>query len=323
MQPGYLNSLKHMVRALKPAATDIIRTPSAPFGGRREIVRDTQGLPVVLGRLGALEVRLATTRTEIRQAQRLRYQVFFEEMSAVANTTGKLMRRDKDAFDRICDHLLVTDTSRQDNAGPLVVGTYRLLRQDVAEAHDGFYTEREFDIEPLLSRHPGQRFLELGRSCVMPEYRTKKTVELLWQAIWAYVLHHQMDVMFGCASLEGTDPDRIANELAFLHGNALTRDVWYVRALPERFVAMNRMARDAVNARAALSSLPPLIKGYLRLGARIGDGAVIDRQFGTTDVLIVLRVAEIDPRYIAYYGPEADRFRSGEVTKREQQPDLP
>jgi L-ornithine Nalpha-acyltransferase len=277
-----------------------------------EVVRDTFGLPVVLGRLGALEVRLATTRKEIRKAQRLRYSVFYEEMSAVAPAHLALVRRDKDAFDRVCDHLLVIDHDHR--SGPMqikrpkVVGTYRLLRQDIAEANFGFYTSTEFDIGALIKRHPGQRFLELGRSCVLAPYRNKKTVELLWQGIWAYVLHHRMDVMIGCASLEGVRPEQLKEELSFLHHFARPEENWNASAVMKRFQPMNLLSREAINPKRALASLPPLVKGYLRLGARIGEGAVVDQQFGTTDILIILRVCEIDPRYISYYGGNANRF---------------
>ncbi|MGL4635928.1 MAG: GNAT family N-acetyltransferase [Beijerinckiaceae bacterium] len=279
---------------------------------KNDIVRDTMGLPVVLGRLGSLEVRLATTRKEIRRAQKLRYKVFYGEMSAVPDPTTRLIRRDKDAFDRVCDHLLVID---HDYVGgplkrrkPKVVGTYRLLRQDIADVNFGFYTSSEFEVDGLIARHPGQRFLELGRSCVLPEYRTKKTVELLWQGIWAYVLHHRVDVMFGCASLEGTNPESMRQELSFMHHYAPPSDEWQASALPKRYVTMNRMEKEGIDTKRALVSLPPLIKAYLRLGAKIGDGAVIDHQFGTTDVLIILRVADIDPKYINYYGHDAKRF---------------
>jgi L-ornithine Nalpha-acyltransferase len=305
-------NLRKMFETMRPI---LMKVP--PEGGsgpkpRREIVRDTMGLPVVLGRLGALEVRLATTRKEIRKAQRLRYKVFYEEMSAVAPAHLKLVRRDKDAFDRVCDHLLVIDHDHR--SGPMkmkhpkVVGTYRLLRQDVAERHFGFYSASEFDIEPLLDRHPEQRFLELGRSCVLAPYRNKKTVELLWQGIWAYVLHHRMDVMIGCASLEGVRPEQMQEELAFLHHFARPATSWDARAVDRHFRPMNVLPKEAVNPKRALTNLPPLLKGYLRIGARIGEGAVIDQQFGTTDVLIILRVADIDPRYINYYGTNADRY---------------
>jgi putative hemolysin len=279
---------------------------------RPEVVRDTMGLPVVLGRLGSLEVRLATTRKDIRRAQKLRYKVFYEEMGATPTAAQHLSRRDKDAFDRVCDHLLVYDTAYA--SGPLkrpkpkVVGTYRLLRQDRAEANFGFYTAQEFDIAPLIARHPGLRFLELGRSCVLKPYRTKKTVELLWQGIWAYVLHHRIDVMFGCASLEGTNPLLIREELAFLQKHAGATGEWHAAARPERAVPMDIFPESRLDPRRALAALPPLVKGYLRIGCSIGEGAVIDPQFGTTDVLIILPVGRIDRRYISYYGADASRY---------------
>jgi putative hemolysin len=188
-----------------------------------------------------------------------------------------------------------------------VVGTYRLLRQQIAEDFGGFYTASEFDIAPLLSRHGSLQFLELGRSCVMPAYRNKRTVELLWQGIWNYVQQNRLDVMFGCASLDGTDPQRLAMPLSFLHHYCRGPEPWHARALPERYVEMNLMSKEAIDPKAALRSLPPLIKGYLSLGCYIGDGAVIDRQFGTTDVLIVLPVAALSSRYTEHFGANAER----------------
>jgi putative hemolysin len=188
-----------------------------------------------------------------------------------------------------------------------VVGTYRLLRQEVAERNGGFYTENEFDISSLTDLHAGLRFLELGRSCVLPRYRTKRTVELLWHGIWTYVRQHGVDVMIGCASFDGTDPDRLALPLSFLHHYASAPPEWQASANPARRVEMNRMAKEAINPKVALHQLPPLIKGYLRLGAFIGDGAVVDYQFGTTDVLIVMPVAAIKTRYIEHFGADATR----------------
>jgi putative hemolysin len=279
--------------------------------GMKGIVRDHGGLDPVLGRLGSLEVRLATTAREIRRAQKLRFKVFYEEMSAVPNGAARLSRRDADAFDAVCDHLLVLDHDVKARpfrpAKPKVVGTYRLLRQEVADRNRGFYTTGEYDISPLLRAHAGSRFLELGRSCVLKPYRNKRTVELLWHGIWAYVLHHRIDVMIGCASLEGTDPKKLALPLSFLHHYAAAPAEWQARALPERYTAMDLLPKEAVDPKAALHELPPLIKGYLRLGAAFGAGAVIDRQFGTTDVLVILPVSAINPRYIDHFGPAANR----------------
>jgi putative hemolysin len=257
-----------------------------------------------LGRIGALEVRLAQDKRDVKRAQKLRYKVFYKDGAAIADAATMLAQRDKDAFDKICDHLLVLDHAAKPSLSGKqpVVGTYRLLRHEQAMRHGGFYTENEFDLSGMIARHPGQRFLELGRSCVLPRYRTKRTVELLWQGIWAYVRQHQFDVMIGCASFEGTDPDRLALPLSFLHHYAQAPEAWRARAHASRYVEMNRMAKDDINPKAALHELPPLIKGYLRIGATIGDGAVIDHQFGTTDVLIVMPVSAIHARYIAHFG---------------------
>jgi putative hemolysin len=152
--------------------------------------------------------------------------------------------------------------------------------------------------------------MELGRSCVLEPYRNKRTVELLWHGLWTYVREHGIDVMIGCASLPGTDPDQHAMALSFLHHNALAPPEWRCRAHDRLYVPMDRLPRDEVDAKSALKALPPLIKGYLRLGAYVGDGAVIDRQFGTTDVLIILPVEKIDPRYFEHFGmPEERRSR--------------
>jgi putative hemolysin len=314
--PAELDNLGHPI---KTAAT------GSPFypAMLRDRVRETAfrflpgrgaaiELPQALGRLGSLEVRLASGVREVKRAQRLRYRVFYEEMSAIPTGLASLKRRDIDVYDEICDHLLVLDHAVKPKPfrapKPKVVGTYRLLRQDVADAHLGFYTAGEFDIAPLLQAHRGKKLLELGRSCVLQPYRNKKTVELLWAGIWAYVQRHRIDALIGCASLEGTDPDRLAAPLSFLHHFARAEPEWRARALPERYIRMDRIAPEALDRKAALLSLPPLVKAYLRVGAKFGDGAVIDRQFGTTDVFVVMPVEAISGRYLNYFGPTANRY---------------
>ncbi len=277
-----------------------------PFMGRRAAPPGFRGQkPLVYGRMGPLEVRLARKKSELRRAQRLRYKVFYEEMSATPDALTLLSRRDEDAYDPIFDHLLVVDRGDASKKGwrrSQVVGTYRVLRQDVAAGNDGFYTQGEYDIAPLIRSKPDYSFMELGRSCVLKPYRNRRTVELLWHGIWSYVRQHGVDVMIGCASFPGTDPSQHKLPLSFLHHTALAPAEWRVRAHNHLRVNMNMMPKDALNVRAALKSMPPLIKGYLRLGAYIGDGAVIDRQFGTTDVLIILPVEQIKTRYFAHFG---------------------
>ena len=263
----------------------------------------------VYGKIGSLEVRLTRRRRDVKLAQRLRYKVFYEEMSAVPTLRAELRRRDEDPYDAVCDHLLVVDEAAfpaNDSWGGLrrhkVVGTYRVLRQEIAERTLGFYTQSEYNIAPLIAAKPHYRFMELGRSCVLEPYRNKRTVELLWHGLWTYVREHKVDVMIGCASLPGTDADQHAMALSFLHHNALAPAEWRCRAHERLYVGMDRLPKDKVDGKAALRALPPLIKGYLRLGAFVGDGAVIDRQFGTTDVLIILPVEKIDPRYFEHFG---------------------
>ncbi|MEM7399671.1 MAG: GNAT family N-acyltransferase [Pseudomonadota bacterium] len=286
-----------------------------PFLGKNSAFGKGLGLPAglrerfqppqVYGRIGSLDVRLARKKSEIRRAQRLRYKVFYEEMAATPSALAMLSRRDEDAFDPIFDHLLVLDHGDPNQKGwrrPKVVGTYRVLRQNVADEHDGFYTQGEYDIAPLIQSKPGYSFMELGRSCVLKPYRNRRTVELLWHGIWSYVRQHGVDVMVGCASFPGVDPSRHAAALSFLHHTARAPEEWRVAAHNHLNVDMNMVPKEALNMRAALKAMPPLIKGYLRLGAYIGDGAVIDRQFGTTDVLIILPVEQINTRYFAHFG---------------------
>jgi putative hemolysin len=269
-------------------------------------VRDGGGLPDVLGVSGTLEVRLARTTKDIRRAQKLRYKVFFEEMGATPSARARLSRRDIDAYDRLCDHLLVIDrvgkVNRFGRPKPKVVGTYRLLRSDVARAAGAdFYTAGEFDLTNLLAANPAARLLELGRSCVLKPYRSKRVLDLLWQGLWHYIAHHRIELMFGCASFEGTIPAAHALPLSFLHHFAATPEGESARAHPWNHTTMDLMPVEAVDPKAALRALPPLIKGYLKVGARFGAGAVVDRPFGTTDVFVSIRVKDIDPRYLSHY----------------------
>lgn len=269
-----------------------------------------------LFRVGSLELRLAETKKEIRKAQRLRYKVFYEEGGATPDRTAALIRRDVCRFDKVCDHLIVVDhaaLNRFGRARPKVVGAYRLLRQEAADKNFGFYSAQEYDIAPMLERQKGKRFLELGRSCVLAPYRGKRTLELLWRGIGMYIDHYKIDAMFGCASFEGVDPAAHARALSFLAHHAATRQEWAVNALPERHVPMATVPREEIDMRRALADLPPLVKGYLRCGAKFGDGAVVDHQFGTTDVFVVMPVADIDPRLLGHFGMAKDAAPAGQI----------
>ncbi len=155
-------------------------------------------------RAGNLGVRVAVTPAEIDAVQALRYRVFYRELGATADVETARSNRDRDRFDSIADHLLVIDHAIGPGAEG-VVGTYRLIQREAAAQLGRFYSADEYDIAPILG-FPG-RIMELGRSCVDVAYRNRAAMQLLWRGIAAYVFHYQIDLMFGCASLPGTDPD--------------------------------------------------------------------------------------------------------------------
>jgi putative hemolysin len=277
-------------------------------------VSDSATLTASLANLASnnLGIRLAAGDPDFVEAsQALRYRVFYEEMTAKPTPRMATLRRDFDEFDDVADHLLVVDHDRGD--GPeSVVGTYRLIRRVAAERVGRFYTVDEYDISKLIAL-PGE-ILELGRSCVDEAYRTRQVMELLWRGIAAYVFTYDIKIMFGCASFPGTDPEAHAVPLSYLYQNHLTPEDRRPVALPERYVTMNRLSADAFQPRRALAAVPPLIKGYLRLGGTIGDGAVIDPQFDTTDVCIVVETQLVTDRYYKHYSRKAgDGGPSGEA----------
>lgn len=253
-------------------------------------------------RAGRLEVRLARDEAEILASQRLRYRVFYEEMRAWPSEAQAREKRDFDGFDPLCDHLLVVDTGVGDDPDRYVVGTYRLIRRSAAAAHGGFYTAGEFDISRIEAL-PGE-ILELGRSCVAPEHRNRPTMQLMWLGISAYVMHYDIGIMFGCASFGGIDVEAVAVPLSYLYHYHLAPEAFRPRALPDRYVDMSCLPKEAIDARHALTDLPPLIKGYLRLGGFVGDGAVVDEQFNTVDVCIQVKTDLVTEKYMRHYERE-------------------
>ena len=249
-------------------------------------------------RAGNIGVRVAKTEDEIDAAQRLRYRIFYDEMGAEPAAAARALQRDFDAFDAVADHLLVVDHAI--GPGPEgVVATYRLIQQDAAESIGRFYSDEEYDIATLVA-FPG-KLLELGRSCVAPDYRGRAVAQLLWRGIAAYVYRHQIDLMFGCASLPSTNPDDWAAELTYLYQHHLAPPAIRPRALPDRYVEMVRKDPEDLNNRRTLAGLPPLIKGYLRLGGFVGDGAVIDHAFNTTDVAVIVKTDLVTDKYYRHY----------------------
>lgn len=250
-----------------------------------------------------LDVRLARNADDLEAAQRLRYRVFFDGMGAVPDPEVAAVKRDFDRFDSYCDHLLVIDRTKEEAGEEFVVGTYRLLRRSIARQHEGFYSADEFDLS-RLDNYPGE-IVELGRSCVDPDYRGKAVMQLLWRGIAEYITEYKISLMFGCASFPGTDMQAMASALSYLHHHHSAPAEWAPKALDSRYVELKLLKKKQIDTRQALREMPPLIKGYLRVGGVIGNGGVIDHQFNTVDVCLMVETGNVTGRYQRHYLQDA------------------
>lgn len=250
-----------------------------------------------------LSIRLAHSAQDVRAAQALRWQVFYTEMGAHP-PVGLEEGLDSDAYDDWCDHLLVIDESP--DFGSHIVGTYRLLRQDRLPQGQPFYSAQEFDLSDVLAdRGASGQLLELGRSCVLPAYRTSATIALLWRGIADYIAAHNIRLMMGCASFHGVDPKEHALGLSYLAHKHLAPQGCRPRAIGPEALSIDILPIGSYDERRALMTLPPLVKGYLRTGAMVGEGAFVDRAFNTIDVCIVMPVEQITGRYLSKFSAAA------------------
>jgi putative hemolysin len=248
------------------------------------------------------ELALASSDAEIREAQRLRYDVFIEELGGDGTLVDHDARIEADRFDPFFDHLLLRDRRRAQ--GEDVVGVYRLMRDDQAGAAGQFYSEDEYDLGPL--RASGRRLLELGRSCLHRDYRGGTAMLHMWNGLADYIRAHRIEVMFGVASFHGTDPDRIRGPLSLLHHRHLAPPDIRPEARAEGFQAMDLIAEADLDRKAAIRDTPALIKAYLRLGGFVGHGAYIDRPFNCIDVCLVMDVARMSERHKSIYTRASD-----------------
>lgn len=242
----------------------------------------------------AFSVRIAESEADLRAAQALRYQVFVRELGARGDLVDHEAGLERDRFDPFFDHMILTD----EDAGR-VAGVYRLLRDDMAARAGQFYSEDEYDLGVL--RRSGRRLLELGRSCLHPDYRGGTAMFHLWQGLAAYVERHEIEILFGVASFHGTDPAALAQPLSMLHHNHLAPPELRVCAQKRHFQRMDLVAPDALDRRRAMLETPALIKAYLRLGGFVGEGAFIDHGFNTTDVCLVLDTTKMNERQRRIY----------------------
>lgn len=259
-------------------------TKTAPRS--QPLSRRPTGNPIFL-RDNGLELRLASTRADTTQAQRLRFEVFNMELR-LGLVSSRAAGLDQDVHDGYCDHLLVIDTARD-----CLVGTYRLLSFDRVPSF-GFHSETEFDLSNV--KRSGLRLLELGRSCVALEYRDGRAVSLLFRGVAEYLRRCGADALMGCASIHGVDPAELAAIRDMLSRRFLAPPE--LRVIPRRgFEFPPRPACAPTDESCTFRALPPLFRGYLRLGAKVCGPPAYDRQFGTTDYFVLVRTADIVQRY--------------------------
>ncbi|OCX63182.1 ornithine-acyl-ACP acyltransferase [Thioclava sp. SK-1] len=245
----------------------------------------------------ALEIRLAHDAVDVQASQRLRYDVFVKELGASGPMVDHANRLELDCFDEVYDHLVLVDPTRDPARLDHVVAAYRLLPGDRAAEFGRFYCDDEYDLTPL--RQSGRKLLELGRSCVHPDHRGGAAMFLLWNALAEYVLEREIEVLFGVASFHGTDVAALKQPLSWLHHHHLAPPQLRVRA--RNFQPMDLVATKDLDRKTALLGLPNLIKAYLRLGGFVGDGAFVDRDFNTTDVMLLMDTQSMSARHRAFY----------------------
>jgi len=238
-------------------------------------------------------VKLAETAQELQAAQRLRYEVFVEELGGDGALVDHMARLEKDRFDPFYDHMIIMPAGSTQ-----VVGVYRMLPPNAARAAGEYYSEAEYDLEPL--RTSGRRLLELGRSCLHRDYRGGAAMHHLWAALARYIVEHRIELLFGVASFVGTDTQALAAPLSLLHHRHLAPADLRVRARAP-FVAMDIINEQQLDRRAAMLEIPSLIKGYLRLGGCVGEGAFVDHRFNTTDVCLIMDTRQMSMRQSRIY----------------------
>jgi len=248
--------------------------------------------------MGSLEpqfrCRLVQGGTDLAAAQRLRYRVFVQELGADGPLVDHATRREVDRFDAHSDHLILVDERRDAAALDHVVGVYRLMTADHAAQAGQFYSEGEYDLAPL--HDSGRRLLELGRSCLHPDYRGGMAMMHLWSALADHVHATGVEILFGVASFHGTDVAALAGPLSILHHRHLAPGPLRVKARSPHGTPMGLLPEAQIDRTAAMRATPALIKAYLRLGGCVGEGAWVDHAFNTTDVCLVVDTATMNAR---------------------------
>jgi L-ornithine Nalpha-acyltransferase len=246
--------------------------------------------------VGDFIIKLAEKHSEIKHAQSLRYSVFYKEGNAIASLSKKMFRRDYDQVDNFADHLIVIDKTRK-NFKNKIIGTYRLMRGDQVSQFGGFYTSAEFDLSNIVNLFKKNEILELGRSCVHKDYRNGTTMNLLWKAIANYINMYDIKILLGCASFPGTDVIKFSNQLSYLKQNHSLPKELSVESLDNNIYPIDNYENKNLSEIRIFVKLPPLIKGYLRVGGKVSESFFVDHEFNTIDLCVVVKTDNIDDKY--------------------------
>ena len=245
-------------------------------------------------------IKLAEKKSELKKAQALRYSVFYKEKKAIPTISKKILRLDYDKVDNFADHLIVINNDRKGVKNE-IVGTYRLVRGDIAAHCGGFYTSSEFDLSKILNSYKNNQILELGRSCVHQDYRNGTIMNLLWKAIAEYVKLYDIKILLGCASFHGTDVMKYADELSYLRKKFSLPNELSVKSLDPKIHHTYTEINSNANDLRTFVKLPPLIKGYLRIGGKVSYDCFVDYKFNTIDLCVIVNTNNIDEKYKKKY----------------------
>ena len=243
-------------------------------------------------------IKLAETKSELKQAQALRYSVFYKEKKAKPTFTKKIIKLDYDKIDKYADHLIVLDKKNTKNK---IVGTYRLIRGDVAKLFGGYYSSSEFNLINITNNYKDKHILELGRSCVHQDYRNGSIMNLLWKAIAEYVKLYDIKILLGCASFSGIEPTKYSDELSYLRQNFCLPQHLSVESFDKNIYPVYKLKENNSNQLRIFAKLPPLLKGYLRIGGKVSQNFYVDHNFNTIDLCVVVNTSDIDEKYRKKY----------------------
>lgn len=246
------------------------------------------------------EIRFAQNKIEIIESQKLRHKVFIEEMGGLRNNLSLVSNLESDKFDDFCRHLIIIDhkNSKQFPNGK-IIGVTRLMLIEDSKNGIGFYCSQEFNINSIISTK--KECLEIGRTCIDNEYRNTLILHFLWIELGSFCSKTGVKILFGVASFSGNNVKKIEMALSHIHNNYLAPPKIRPMALEHGYIKMNIVPKDKINKLNALKQMPSLLKSYLRLGAKVGEGAFMDKELNTIDVLIMIDVSNMTNKYKIYY----------------------